>query len=452
MTINATNAGTGVNLRNDNSTFAGTLIVNGIASTTVGAGSGIGVLGNTTGLQNADIQLNGTMELRDHGSGLSWANDFYFGSGAASTFQMGALSGSGVMVGNESNAGATTTVTLGNTNNDGTFSGVIADGVNNVTSIFKVGTGTQIFSGPSTYTGGTAIQEGTLEIRHNDALGTGEIRLVWTGVASARTLAFGADGLDLSENVRIGNQSSSSTIRLDSGGAGHTGTLSGQLDMRRSAPGEFVMDVGVSDTLTVSGNIVTLSPPGGAGAGITKVGDGTLVLSGINSYFGDTIINAGTLLANNVSGSATSTGAVTVNANATLGGTGSIGGATTVNSAGIIAPGNSTGTLTFSNGLTLSGGSNLTMELETPTTDQDQIVVSGGTFSSAATVTLTVQGTPALGSYLLIDGSGATTWTTDISHYSVVMPGGYFGVLRNDAVNKQLWLDVSGLTTVFTFK
>ena len=71
-TINAANAGSGVNLRNNNSSFSGTLIVNGIASTGPYGGSGIGVGGCNTGLQNADITLNGTMELLNQGIG--WAN------------------------------------------------------------------------------------------------------------------------------------------------------------------------------------------------------------------------------------------------------------------------------------------------------------------------------------------------------------------------------------------
>ena len=180
VTINTTNAGSGVNLRNNNTTFAGTLIVNGIASATEGAGSGIGVSGNTTGLQNADIQLNGTMELKRSSSNnlaISWAND----GSAASTFQMGALSGSGVMVGNHDTAGGTALVTLGNTNNDGTFSGVIANGVNNTTSITKVGSGTQTLSGANTYTGATTVSSGILLI--NNTTGTGAVT-----VASGATL------------------------------------------------------------------------------------------------------------------------------------------------------------------------------------------------------------------------------------------------------------------------
>ena len=60
--------------------------------------------GCTTGLQNADITLNGTMELLNQGIG--WANT------ASGAFTMGALSGTGDMVGNYTGGGVTT-VTLG---------------------------------------------------------------------------------------------------------------------------------------------------------------------------------------------------------------------------------------------------------------------------------------------------------------------------------------------------
>lgn len=176
VTINTTNAGSGVNLRNNNTTFAGTLIVNGIANATAYSGSGIGAGGNTTGLQNADIQLNGTMELQKNGIG--WANT----GSAANTFQMGALSGTGVMVGNHDTAGGNVTVTLGNTGNDGTFSGQIADGTNNTTSITKVGGGTQTLSGTSTNSGLTTVSAGTLSV--TGTTGSGGV-----SVASGATLA-----------------------------------------------------------------------------------------------------------------------------------------------------------------------------------------------------------------------------------------------------------------------
>ena len=50
------------------------------------------------------------------------------------------------MVANYSGGGVTT-VTLGNTNNNGAFSGEIADGNGNVLNLVKTGSGTQVLSG-----------------------------------------------------------------------------------------------------------------------------------------------------------------------------------------------------------------------------------------------------------------------------------------------------------------
>ncbi|NCF13390.1 MAG: PEP-CTERM sorting domain-containing protein, partial [Verrucomicrobiaceae bacterium] len=57
-------------------------------------------------------------------------------------------------------------------------------------------------------------------------------------------------------------------------------------------PGEFVMDVGADDTLTVSNAIVTNSA---GGAGLTKEGDGELIIQANSSYTGITTVNGGTL-------------------------------------------------------------------------------------------------------------------------------------------------------------
>ena len=86
---------------------------------------------------------------------------------------------------------------------------------------------------------------------------------------------------------------------------------------------------------------------------LTKTGNGTLNIQSGNSYSGGTAINGGTFLANNVAGSATGTGAVTVASGATLGGSGFIvptTGSTATNLVtinGTDSPGNSSGTLTI---------------------------------------------------------------------------------------------------------
>jgi fibronectin-binding autotransporter adhesin len=157
VTNNNTTVRIGLNLRTTNTTFSGTLIVNGAASATAGAGSGLGVGGCTAGLQNADITVNGTLELNKTANSFSWANV------AAGSFRMGALSGAGVVVGHSDTAIATT-FAVGANGHDGTFSGAIADGANDTLSLVKAGTGAQTLTGTNAYTGATTVEDGTLTI------------------------------------------------------------------------------------------------------------------------------------------------------------------------------------------------------------------------------------------------------------------------------------------------
>jgi autotransporter-associated beta strand protein len=95
-------------------------------------------------------------------------------------------------------------------------------------------------------------------------------------------------------------------------------------------------------TFNGAGDNLVNDPIAGTG-GVTKAGSGILTLSGNSTYSGATTVSLGKLLVNGNNSSAT--GAVMVDAGATLGGSGSIGGATTVN--GILSPGNSPGVLSI---------------------------------------------------------------------------------------------------------
>jgi len=146
--------------------------------------------------------------------------------------------------------------------------------------------------------------------------------------------------------------------------------------------------------LTVGGNNASTTFSGvltdvtSAGS-LIKNGTGTFILTGTNNtYSGGTTINGGILQVNNPAGSGTGSGAVNVNSGGTLGGTGIITGAVTVNSGGALAPGNSLGTLTISNNLTLVAGSTTFMQIQHSPLTNDMVKISG-TLTAGGTLNVT---------------------------------------------------------------
>uniref|UniRef100_UPI004039C8D5 autotransporter-associated beta strand repeat-containing protein n=1 Tax=Variovorax sp. BK018 TaxID=3450241 RepID=UPI004039C8D5 len=143
------------------------------------------------------------------------------------------------------------------------------------------------------------------------------------------------------------------------------GSLSGEGNVVLGATRLTLGGLNASDTISgvVSDKGSVFTQPGaGTGGSVVKVGSGTLVLSGANTYTGGTTVSAGTLRVNNIVGSATGTGAVLIQSGATLGGSGTIAGAVTVANGASVNPGNSPGTLTVGS-LSLNAGSVLNYEL-----------------------------------------------------------------------------------------
>ncbi|MEY3547839.1 MAG: hypothetical protein RLZZ552_206 [Verrucomicrobiota bacterium] len=194
--------------------------------------------------------------------------------------------------------------------------------------------------------------------------------------ASAATLVEGGQFLAL--NYKAGSNSGviGNLLTLDNGGAVIANGAAITHDVALTGTG------GVFNTTantSVSGAIT------GTG-GLWKNGTGTLTLTGVNTYTGNTNVEAGKLVVN---GSLSS--AVRVLKNGTLGGNLNISGGLT--NLGVLAPGNSPGTVTV-NGNYLEAG---TLDIEvwglTPGTQHDQVVVTGtATFQAGSTLKVTKTG------------------------------------------------------------
>ena len=129
-----------------------------------------------------------------------------------------------------------------------------------------------------------------------------------------------------------------------------------------------------------------------------KIGAGTFILTGAgNTYSGGTTVSGGILLANNVAGSATGAGLVTVASGGTLGGTGIISGAVTVNSGGGFAPGNPLGTLTISNNLTLAAGSATLIQVQHAPHTNNAVKITGALAEGGALNVTNISATPLAG-------------------------------------------------------
>ncbi len=144
---------------------------------------------------------------------------------------------------------------------------------------------------------------------------------------------------------------------------------------------------------------------------LTKTGTGTLTLSGTNTYTGATTITAGGL---SVNGSITSP--VTIGAAGTLMGNGVITGNAT--NSGILAPGNSIGTITVIGNYTHNAGA--TYQVEANSAGQsDKLVVTGTATLNGGTVSVLAE-------------SGNYTMKTN---YTILTAGSVVGTFANVTSN-----------------
>jgi autotransporter-associated beta strand protein len=269
----------------------------------------------------------------------------------------------------------TQTLTVGDSGNYD-FSGVISGPI----ALNKVGSGTQTLSGNNTYTGGTTLNAGQLNINSATALGTGNF-----------TIAGGTiDNTSGSAKTLTNNNTQNWNADF---------TFAGTNDLNMGT-GNVTMNA--SRTVTVNaGNFTVGGIISGASMGLTKNGSGTLVLSGANTYNGTTTINAGTLSIGAVDRIADTSNLNVAGGTFDLGGfnetLGSITGSGNITLGAGTLTTNSTSNTTFS-GL-ISGTGGLTKNGTSTLTLSGNNTYNGTTTISAGTIEIAAAGRLGAGNY-----------------------------------------------------
>jgi len=296
----------------------------------------------------------------------------------------------------------------GGTNNS--FSGSLQDGVGGgALSVRKAGIGTQILTTANSYTGGTTIEDGVLQVEDSGALGTGSV--VVTGAGS------GTLGLATSWTSPLTLEGRSSDTAHVNNVSGNN-TLSGPLTLQETStptpddPAVFTIE-SAADALTVSSNIaftgsedVVLNLGGASTAANTVSGNINLAGGGTN---GDSLEKEGV-------GNWTVTG--TISADSVTVNSGELTVANTLNAAD--------GVTVVSGGTFRQQGSIIDRANQAGGFTNDGVVYLNGSSASMSAIAGTTSGAT-------IDNTGATDATLTVGN---VAGGDYAGSLEDSGAGR----------------
>jgi len=217
----------------------------------------------------------------------------------------------------------------------------------------KTGDGTLVFN--ANIGGSGSFNVGTFTISQ------GVVRWAETRASGNSANKFSVtSGAALELTGGVTQQFNTGVITLNGTGISNGGALrsiSGDNWIENIGSGSIVLASNSSIGVDAGSSLLIGSVISGSGD-LTQVGSGTLTLSGTNTYTGDTLVQAGTLI---ITGSTTSN--TTVASGGTLKGSGSMTGTVTVQSGGTLASGTSIESLSMGT-LTLNSGSSFDYEID----------------------------------------------------------------------------------------
>jgi gliding motility-associated-like protein len=263
----------------------------------------------------------------------------------------------------------------------------------------------EIWNGPITLQTDSYIQAGYAMIINGQISGPGKLILNGSHPTNSRLIltnaAIHTGGTELTKGV------------LQMGNNGLTGELLSNITTTVNSQVRFSR----TNTFTYPGII---SGPGG----VNKISAGTVILSGVHTYTGTTLVEDGTLLINGSTSSQTNVIPV-ANRTGTLGGIGTINGNVSLQTRGILNPGNTIGALTINGNLTMVTGSTFAVDLNGATvgTENDQIVVNGTVDITGATLTVNHNNT-----------GGGTLYTILVNDQSDAVTGTFNGIAEGTLI------------------
>ena len=239
------------------------------------ATAGTAVITNNGGTTEfEDVSTAGHSTIATNSTGVTFFTDTSTGGQARFITNSGGildiseLSTDGMTAGSIEGAGSyrlgSKALTVGSNNLTTEVTGTITDGgFGNGTggALIKVGTGTLTLTGTNTYSGATTISAGTLQ--------------------AGSTTGFSA------------NSAFAVNSLLDLNGFSNTvGSLAGNGTVTNNGGTPATLTAGGNNTSTTFGGVLQ---DGNSSLGLTKVGSGTLTLTGPNTYSGGTSFNGGTV-------------------------------------------------------------------------------------------------------------------------------------------------------------